>query len=82
MSQAYTNFVKGVLIGLKKVNVTAPFGKVDFKVGATRVTWHNGIDMGPAVKAMAIERGKVKEVGYNTSAWQVFTANLKRWMVG
>ena len=66
MSQSYTNFVKGVLIGLKTVKVTAPFGVVNFVVNGKRVTWHNGIDMVPAVKAMAIERGKVKEIGYNT----------------
>lgn len=65
MRQAYTNFVKGVLIGLKTVYVTTPFGVVNFVVNGKPVTWHNGIDMVPAVKAMAIERGKVKEIGYN-----------------
>jgi len=67
MSQAYTNFICGVLIGLKTVTVTAPFGKVDFMVGSTHVTWHNGLDMVPAVKVMAIERGKIIEIGYNAT---------------
>lgn len=65
---AYKDFVNGVLYGISTVNVTAPFGAVDFKVNGVRITWHNGIDMTPAVSVIPIAKGKVKSIGYNSSS--------------
>ncbi|NTW95546.1 MAG: hypothetical protein HGB31_02880 [Erysipelotrichaceae bacterium] len=46
-------------------------------VGTTHVTWHTGIDMVPVVKAMAIERGKVTDVGYNSVEGNYIVFNMK-----
>lgn len=64
----YTDITNGVLLGVSRVNVTCPFGKVDFWVGNNHITFHNGIDMTPIAPVTAFERAKVKETGYNTSA--------------
>lgn len=59
----YTNFTKGVLLGVKAVDVTSPFGKRTYFINGKWVTdFHNGIDMKPAVKVGPIERGKVIEI--------------------
>lgn len=60
----YIDFVNNVLQGVYRVNVTCPFGKVDFWVNGTHVIWHNGIDMTPMARIMAAERALVKNVGY------------------
>lgn len=65
MSRVYTDFVKGVLIGVSTVTETFPFGPCDLTVGGTRMTFHNGYDMVPVAKVTAIERGLIKEIGYN-----------------
>jgi hypothetical protein len=57
--------VKGVLLGVSSVTETFPFGPCDLVVGGSRMTFHNGYDMVPIAKITAIEKGLVKEIGYN-----------------
>lgn len=64
----YTDITNGVLLGVSRVNVTCPFGKVDFWVGKTHVLFHNGIDMTPIAPVTAFERAKVKQIGFSASA--------------
>ena len=64
----YTDFKKGILIGITKVNVTSPFGKRTFLYKGKWVTdFHNGVDMTPAVKLGAFQRGKVIEIRDNVT---------------
>jgi len=68
MSRIYTDFIHGVLLGVTSVTVTLPFGPCSQKVGETLMTFHNGVDMVPAVKVTPIEKAKVKEIGYNSTS--------------